>query len=90
MGFVVVESDLDDLADGFNRFGILDAHLAVDRTDLRIRLLEDSPVEPFLAFEVVVDHSLGRARALGNRIDTSAAQAKGGELFGRHRQDVGF
>ena len=28
MGFVVVERDLDDLADGFDRLRIFDAHLS--------------------------------------------------------------
>jgi hypothetical protein len=87
---VVVEGDLDDAADRFGRVGILDALVAVERADLGVRLFQDRAVQPLLALEVVIDHPLRGARALGDGIDARPAQAVGRELLGRHGQDVGL
>ena len=90
MHLVVVERDLDDAPDRLGRIGVFDAFVAVERADLRVGLLQHRAVQPFLALEVVVDHPLRGARALGDRVDARPAQAMGRELLGRHGQDVGL
>ena len=59
------------------------------RADGRVRVLEHLGVEPFLALEVVVEHPLGGAGALGDLVDAGAGVAVLGELLRRDREDLG-
>ena len=52
-------------------------------------LEKDGAVENFLAAEIVVDHPLGCAGALGDLVDPPAAVAALRELLGRYLDDLG-
>src|SRR2546421_1726405 len=53
-----------------------------------VTALENRPVQPFLAAEVVVNHPLDGVRALGNLIDAAAAEALLREFLGGNGENV--
>jgi hypothetical protein len=68
----VVEHRLGEAADRRARVEVLDVDLLLVRADPRVGALEHRDVQPLLAAEVVVEHPLRRAGALGDLVHARA------------------
>jgi hypothetical protein len=79
---VVVEGHFRHGTDGLNRVDVVDLHPLLGLSDTPVRVLKDRQIELLFATEVVVDHSLGGAGALGDLVDTGT----GIPLLGEHRR----
>ena len=64
------------LRDRGDRVDVIDLQLLLGLADAAVGVLEDGEVELLLAAEVVVDHPLRRARALGDVVDPRARVAR--------------
>ena len=65
VGFVVIEGQLCQLANGGLGRQVLDVEGLLRIAQLGVGALQDGDVQPLLAAEVVVDHALGGAHAIG-------------------------
>ncbi len=88
MGLVVIERQLDQLAHGGARLHVEQLGFFLERSNIHVGFFEHRLVQAFLALEVVINHALRGARALGDLIDARAAQAVDGEFLGGDREDV--
>src|ERR1700730_6921514 len=80
MGVLVVEGEGDQGGERFFGRQALEIERGFGAADARVGLLEHGEVEPLLAAEIIVDHALAGARALGDGVDPRAAIALLGEF----------
>ena len=89
VGFVVIEGQLCQLANGGLGRQVLDVEGLLRIAQLGVGALQDGDVQPLLAAEVVVDHALGGAHAIGDLVDAGAGVTAFGELGGGDLEDLG-
>src|SRR5207248_490096 len=85
---VVVEGGLHQPAQRRVRRQGIQVEIRFNHPDMIVAALENRPVQPLLAAEVVVNHPLDGMRALGNLIDAAAAEALLRELLGGNGENV--
>src|SRR6185437_5768176 len=85
VGVIVIEGRGDQRGERLLGRLVLQIERRLLPADRRVGGLQHREVEPLLAAEVVVDHALAGARAIGDRVDPSAAEATLREL---HRGDL--
>ena len=86
---VVVEGELGEPAHRDDRVDVVDLQLLLGLADAAIGVLQDGQVQLLLAAEVVVDHPLRGARALGDLVDPGAGVARFGEDLGGDGEHLG-
>ena len=86
---VVVEGQLGEPAHRHDRVDVVDLQLLLGLADAAVGVLQHGQVELLLAAEVVVDHPLGGAGALGDLVDPGARVARLGEDLGGDGQQLG-
>jgi hypothetical protein len=85
---VVVERQLGYAAHRRGGVEAVDVDRALRLADRAVGALQNRDVELLLAAEVVVDHALGRAHALGHLVHPRPGIAVRGELAGGHLEDL--
>ena len=78
---VVVEGQLGEPADRGDGVEVVDVDRLLGGADVRVGALEHGHEQPLLAAEVVVDHPLRGAGALGDLVDARAGEPVLGELL---------
>jgi len=80
MRLMMVECQFCKPADRSLGIALIDVELLLCGADRDVRALENGDVELLLAAEVVVDHSLRRARSSGDLVDSASVESMPGEL----------
>lgn len=86
---VMVEGHFRESSDGLGGIGVVDSQLLFGLTDPAVGPVENGEVETFFAAEVVVDHPLGGAGALGDLVHSRTRIAGFGEDLGGDGEQFG-
>ena len=86
---VMIEGQLGEPAHGDGRIDVVDLQPLLGLADAAVGVLQNRHVQLFLAAEVVVDHPLRGAGALGDLVDPRAREPGLGEYLGGDGEQLG-